>query len=268
MSPNDSGRDEMEALRNTLPINRRGVLSGIGAGAMAAGLGTGIAAADEHGESPPLAEVSGEDVHPVFGFAALSQEIDPPVAPDHEIEAIIRPREGREIPEFFFEPTGLAIEPGDTVRFSLVTPHHSVTAFHPAMGFAPRVPEGVPPFSSPVLPVNAYWLYTFEEEGVYDVHCGPHEIFGHVGRIVAGSATGPGAEPVPGPGPAEEPMDDEGEAESDGESEGEGEGPELRPPSGTTATVLNDRSLQPECILRNGTVSWEKIDDENKQLRL
>ncbi len=255
----DDGRYDADAIRDALPIDRRGVLSAVGGGAVLAGLGTGVGAADDQGELP-MAEVSGEDVHPVFGFAALSPEIEPPVAPDHEVRALIRSREDREIPEFFFEPTGLAVEPGDTVRFTLATPHHSVTAFHPAMGFAPRVPDGVPPFSSPVLPVEAYWLYTFDEEGVYDFHCGPHEVFGHVGRIVAGSATGPGAEPVPGPGT--EPTDDGGDDGS------EGEGPELRPPTGTAAAVLNDRSLQPECILRNGAVSWERIDAENKQLRL
>ncbi|WP_198667965.1 plastocyanin [Saliphagus sp. LR7] len=256
----DDDRYNANVTRDALPIGRRGVLSAVGAGTMLAGFGTGVGAADEHGDTLPTAEVSGGEVHPVFGFAALSGEIEPPLTPDHEVQALIRPREDREIPEFFFEPTGLAVEPGDTVRFSLVTPHHSVTAFHPAMGFAPRVPENVPPFSSPVLPVNAYWLYTFAEEGVYDFHCGPHEMFGHVGRIVAGSATGPGAEPVPGP-----------ESESTGgggEDESETTGPELRSPTGTAASVLNDRSLQPECILRNGTVSWEKIDDENKQLVL
>lgn len=87
--------------------------------------------------------------------------------------------------------------------------------------------------------------------------------FGHVGRIVAGSATGLGAEPIPGPD--EEPGGEEhGKSEEDGESEG----PPPRVPTGTAATVFNDRSLQPECIIREGAVSWEQIDDENKQLLL
>lgn len=258
MEPNKNERDGTESIRNALPVNRRRVLHGIGAGTVFAGLGTGVAAADKHGDGLPMDVVSGKDIHPVFGFSALSSDVEPPVAPDHEVQAIIRPREDREIPEFFFEPTGIAIEPGDTVRFSLVTPHHSVTAYHPAMGTTQRVPDGVPPFSSPVLPVNAYWLYTFEEEGVYDVHCGPHEIFGHIARIVAGSATGPGAEPVAGPD--DEPMMDHGEEPE--------EGPMLRPPVGTAVTVLNDPALRPDCILAHGTVNWDEIDPANKELEL
>lgn len=242
-------------------LDRRRMLQALGAGTALAGLGTGTAAADDHCYPEEL--VSGDDVHPVFGFSALKADIEPPVEPDHEIEAMIRPVEGREIPEFFYEPTGLFVEPGDTVRFTLATPHHTVTAYHPAFGQVRRVPDGVPPFSSPVLGGGAYWLYTFEAEGVYDFHCGPHESFGHAGRIVAGSATGPGAEPLPEP-------EDEGEGESDGENgaedENEGEGEELRPPVFAAGTVLGDPALDPERIVDRGRVSWDEIADESKEL--
>lgn len=228
---------------------RRQVLRVLGTGAVLAGLGAGTAAADDH-EYPPEV-VSGEDIHPVFGFSALEGDIEPPTEPNHEIEAMIRPVEGRELPEFFYEPTGLFVEPGDTVRFTFTTPHHTVTAYHPMFGQVQRVPDGVSPFSSPVLGAGAYWLYTFEEEGVYDFHCGPHEMFGHVGRILAGSATGTDAEP-------------------DGASEGEGNGAEAerRPPQGTAATVLDDPALDPDCIAARGRVGWDEIDPENKELLL
>lgn len=222
-------------------LERRRVLQALGAGTALAGLGTGTAAADDH--CYPEGLVSGDDVHPVFGFSTLEADIEPPVEPDHEIETMIRPVEGREIPEFFYEPTGLFVEPGDTVRFSLTTPHHTVTAYHPAFGQVQRVPDGVPPFSSPALGGGAYWLYTFETEGVYDFHCGPHESFGHAGRIVAGSATGPGAE-----------------------DESEGEGEELRPPVFAAGTVLGDPALDPERIVDRGRVSWDEIADESKEL--
>lgn len=244
-----------------LTLDRRRMLQALGAGTALAGLGTGTAAADDHDYPEEL--VSGDDVHPVFGFSALEADAEPPVEPDHEIETMIRPVEGREIPEFFYEPTGLFIEPGDTVRFTFTTPHHTITAYHPAFGQVQRVPDGVPPFSSPVLGGGAYWLYTFEAEGVYDIHCGPHESFGHAGRIVAGSATGPGAEPLPEP-------EDEGEGESDGEDgaedESEGEGEELRPPVFAAGTVLGDPALDPERIVDRGRVSWDEIADENKEL--
>lgn len=234
-----------------IDVGRRRLLQAVGAGTVLAGIGAGPAAADEHTLASDL--VSGEGVHPVFGFAALSSDIDPPVEPDHEIEILIRPREGAEIPEFYFEPTGLSVEQGDTVRFSLVTPHHTVTAYHPMLGQTQRVPDGVPAFSSPVLGGGAYWLYTFEEEGVYDYHCGPHETFGHVGRIVAGSGTGPGAESVAGP--------------DDTSGGGHGEA-ELRPPQPTAAAVLDDPALDPDCIVSRGRVSWDDIAPESKTIVL
>ncbi|SDK37286.1 hypothetical protein [Natronorubrum texcoconense] len=318
-------------------IDRRRLLQILGAGA-ALTLGPNAVAAGstpEHEAVPP--DQSDDGIHPVFGFAALAMNVDPPVEPDHVVDAMIRPREDHEIPEFFFEPTGLYVEPGDTVQFRLVTPHHTVTAYHPAQGQLPRVPDDVPPFSSPVLPVNAYWLYTFEQPGVYDMHCGPHEIFGHVMRIVAGEATGPGAEPVPEPEAMAEPNGDDGEMadengphqHGDGHEDGphdhgngphqhgddhgdgphehgngphqhgdghgngsngdgtepgeddaepdddagppddaEGEGPELRPPVGAALTVLGDSALDPERIVEEETVSWEEIDDANKELVL
>lgn len=249
--------------RNGPRLDRRRVLQALGAGTAIAGLGTGTAVADDHCYPEEL--VSGDDVHPVFGFSALEADVEPPVEPDHEIETMIRPVEGREIPEFFYEPTGLFVEPGDTVRFTLTTPHHTVTAYHPSFGQVQRVPDGVPPFSSPVLGGGAYWLYTFEAEGVYDFHCGPHESFGHAGRIVAGSATGPGAEPIPGSESEGESGDDD-ENEGGDESEGEGEEPELRPPVFAAGTVLGDPALDPERIVDRGRVSWDEIAAESKEL--
>lgn len=283
MTTNQDERSEGESTWNFLPVDRRRVLYGIGTGAMLAGLGTGVSAAegDDDG-AEPMPDVSGDGVHPVFGFSALSPEIEPPVEPDHEVQALIRPREDRGIPEFFFEPTGLAIEPGETVQFTLTTPHHSVTSFHPAMGITQRVPDDVPPFSSPVLPVQSYWLYTFEEAGVYDYHCGPHEVFGHVGRIVAGEALGPGAEPVAPPeepfeeDEAEEPIEEEAEEDEateeepneDEPEEPPGEGPSLRPPLPTAAAVLDDPALEPDQIIQEGMVSWEDLQPESKEVEL
>jgi plastocyanin len=150
------------------------------------------------------------------------------------------------IPEFYFEPSGLLIQPGQTVKFIASTPHHSVTAFHLLHGRMQRVPEGVPAFSSPILPVGTYWLYTFEKEGVYDMFCGPHEYFGMVMRIVVGSATGLGTTAVPPPFPL--PGEDQ-----------------PIPPLLTGALVLNDPALAPNNILGKGTVSWDEISADNKR---
>lgn len=267
---------------------RRNVLRTLGAGAALAAT-SGVAGATTGGGR--LYDVdddtSDADIDPQFGFPAASAEVEPPVEPDHEIQILIQPREGAEIPEFFFEPTGLYVELGDTVKWNFVTGHHTVTAYHPGFGYQQRVPDGVPPFSAPAIPQGGYWLYTFETEGVYDYHCAPHEIFGHVGRIVCGSPEG--FEPLPdlcaGGPPSEEGAGDEtseggegeeegqegseGDGEDEGGEEGEGGGggePELRTPAFTAYTVFSDESLAPECIVREGAQPWSTIDPDNKQL--
>ncbi|MFP8957867.1 plastocyanin [Natrialbaceae archaeon A-CW3] len=305
MNPQNERSEPTEAVG----FDRRTVVQTLGAGAFLATFGTGSVLAsdgqrrtdcddqnqdqdrDRAGDDEDGAQTnrSGEGMHPVFGFSALDDEVEPPAAPAHMVEARITPRDDREIPEFFFEPTGLALEPGETVQFLLVSPHHSVTAFHPALGIQQRVPDGVPPVSSPVLPVGASWFYTFDTPGVYDMHCGPHELFGHVVRLVVGEATGPGAEPIPGSGGGHGNGNGNGNAkgddttdgdangsdesaEGDDEPEREGENadgaPEPRPPVGAAVTVLSDPALEPDRILEQGQVSWDEIDDANKEIEL
>ncbi|MDS0297709.1 hypothetical protein NDI76_03005 [Halogeometricum sp. S1BR25-6] len=204
------GRTDAETTdaQNAFALRRRTLVRAAGIGAVAAG-GVGAwgmtAAADEHADET-TDDGAGEETDgtnqppsadPVFGYASISPDVTPPVEPDHEVELLVRPVEGREIPEFFYDPCGLYVVPGDTVKFSYTTPHHTITAYHPARGEMRRVPEGVPPFSSPVLNAGAYWLYTFEIPGVYDLYCGPHEAFGHVMRVVVGTTEG--YEPLPDP---------------------------------------------------------------------
>lgn len=255
MTRNDA--DETDSFASRPPFRRRDVLRAVGAGAVATAA-TGVAAGRR---SPDDRSPSGGegDVDSTFGFAAVDGSTTPPVAADHVVEIRIRPREGAQIPEFFFEPTGLAIDAGDTVRFDFVTGHHTVTAFHPGFGQLSRVPEGVPPFSSPVLPAGGYWLYTFETPGVYDLHCGPHEVFGHVIRLVVGGCT-TDFEPLPDPCAG-------GETEGDAtETDDEGPAESLRPPQLTAYTVLRDPALDPETVVETGSVSWDDLDDESKRL--
>jgi plastocyanin len=181
-------------------------------------------------------------IDPRFGYIGTSDE-EPPVQADHTVDLLIRERENVPIPEFYFEPTGLSVDPGATVRFNLATPHHNVNAYHPAFGYTQRVPDGVAPFSSPILGVGDYWLYTFEQEGVHNIMCAPHELFGMVGTVVVGSATGPGANPV-------------------GEAPG---GQRARPPEFTAALVLSDPAMDPEAIVEQGSVSWSDLADESKR---
>jgi len=186
-------------------------------------------------------------IDPRFGYVGTGQDEDPPVEPDHTVELLIEPREGAEIPEFYFEPTGLAIDVGDTVQFTLASPHHNVNAYHPAFGYTQRVPEGTPAYSSPILGLGEYWLYTFDTEGVHNIMCAPHELFGMVGTVVVGSASGPGASPV-------------GEAPAPTE--------QSRPPEFTAGLVLSDPALAPDNIVDQGSVSWNDLAPESKRLLL
>jgi plastocyanin len=148
--------------------------------------------------------------------------------------------EGRPIPEFYFEPVGLLIQPGDSVRFVAATPHHTATAYHEQHVKSHRVPDGVEPFSSPVVPIGEDWTYTFSIPGTYDLWCGPHEPYGMVMRIVVGEPGGPAEEPVTNFGP-------------DGAL-------------ATAGLVLNDPALASQQIVEHGSVSWYDLDDASKVL--
>ncbi len=156
----------------------------------------------------------------------------------HVVDMHITPVEGRQTPEFYFEPVGLLIQPGDTVNFVALSPHHTATAYHAQHVKSHRVPDGVEPFSSPIVPVGEVWSYTFTIPGTYDIWCGPHEHYGMAMRIVVGE---------PG-GPAEEPVTDFS-------------------PVGVYALsgfVLNDPALASSEIVARGSVSWYDLDPASK----
>lgn len=270
---NDNGRTD-----------RRTYLKALGAGttALAAFSGVGHAHGDGGDDEGPIPVenlaldnplISGHEVHSIYGFSSQTARVAPPVEPDHEVQSLIRPRENVPIPEFYFEPTGLYVEPGDTVRFTMTTPHHNVVAYHPQFGFERRVPQLVPPFSGPLLPAGGYWLYTFEKPGVYEMNCAPHEYFGMVMRIVVGEASGPAAEPLPDlcatpAGGGDGGSESSGKGSDSGGGADEGGGPELRHPEFAAYTVLSDPALDPDHIVEAGGVSWDELAAENKRLFL
>lgn len=94
-----------------------------------------------------------------------------------------------------FSPRGLAIAPGDVVRWVMDGPNvHTTTAYHPSNGNAPlRMPPTARPWDSGFMmkPGDRFEV-TFTVPGVYDYFCQPHEAVGMVGRIVVGE---------PGPAP-------------------------------------------------------------------
>lgn len=110
----------------------------------------------------------------------------------------------------WFNPIGLHIKPGQTIRWINLDPgnSHTATAYHPKNFEHPlRIPEGAEPWNSDYLLPNETFSVTLTVEGVYDFFCIPHEHAGMVGRIIVGqpgqsrndsaSMQPAGGEPIP-----------------------------------------------------------------------
>jgi plastocyanin len=101
--------------------------------------------------------------------------------------------------EVWFDPIGVRIEPGQTVRWIMASPGnpHTTTAYHPRnANHSLRIPRGAQPWDSGFLlnPGDRFEV-TLTAEGVYDYFCLPHEAAGMVGRLVVGRPGGPGSLP-------------------------------------------------------------------------
>jgi len=97
----------------------------------------------------------------------------------------------------WYDPIGLLVEPGTTLRWMIMANVHATAAYHPDNdNHSLRIPEKAKPWNSDFL-VNPgdHFEVTLTEPGVYDYYCTPHEQAGMVGRIVVASASGPGTLP-------------------------------------------------------------------------
>lgn len=132
----------------------------------------------------------------------------------------------------WFDPLGVLVPPGATVRWLLEAGVHSATAYHPSNGYAPRIPSDASSWDSGLMtePGEAFAV-RLDVPGVYDYFCIPHELAGMAGRIVV-AARGGRASGLPLPGPP---------------TEG------LRRPSAAALAALPDVAR----ILREGAVSAE-----------
>jgi plastocyanin len=85
----------------------------------------------------------------------------------------------------YFDPIGIHIQPGDTIRWVQISGYHSATAYHPANGnHELRIPEDARPWDSDVLVAEfpakgSSFEHVFHHEGVYDYFCKPHEAFNY-----------------------------------------------------------------------------------------
>lgn len=95
-----------------------------------------------------------------------------------------------------FDPIGVLIAPGQTVRWVCVSNVHTTTAYHPAnANHSLRIPHAAKPWDSGYLLPGKTFEQRLTMPGVYDYFCTPHEMAGMVGRIVVGHPAGPGTEP-------------------------------------------------------------------------
>lgn len=97
----------------------------------------------------------------------------------------------------WFDPIGLYVEPGTTVRWIVRENVHTTTAYHPRNDkHSRRIPEAAMPWDSGyIVNPGEHFDVRLTVPGVYDYYCTPHEGAGMVGRIVVGDPRGPGAEP-------------------------------------------------------------------------
>lgn len=155
---------------------------------------------------------------------------------------------------FHFHPAGLLVEPGDLVLFNAATADHGVAAYHELHGRQNRVPDGVGPMASPLLPAGGFWIAQFEAEGVYDLYCPPHQVFGMVMRVVVWD--GEGAVP-------------ELSVENTGRPPGREQFlphvlADLDPNLPSEAEALGSDALSPDNIAAEGEVPWADVVAEHR----
>jgi plastocyanin len=96
-----------------------------------------------------------------------------------------------------FSPAVVWIEAGTTVTWENVSGGHSATAYHPNNDKPMRVPTAATSFDSETMSEGDSFQHTFEDPGVYNYFCSPHEGLGMVGLVVVSEASpGPGTAPI------------------------------------------------------------------------
>lgn len=226
---------------------------------------------------------------------AQADDDEPGTVPDesgtgtvHEVRTVIGgPSSNPERPaDFYYQPTGLHVDPGDVIKFVFATPDHNVVAYHPAYGMRRCVPIGVEAFSSPLLGWNPSSIpgdmidppaepMNGEDGGVEDG--GESDDAGGAGDDGEAEASGP----VPDswlhsfdtPGVYDllcSPHEGFGMAMrvvvgDDPEAPFQTEDPSALPepragPVGLPRVTLTDPALQPSAIVEAGAVEWQSLE--------
>lgn len=95
-----------------------------------------------------------------------------------------------------FDPVGVLLQAGQTVRWICDANVHTTTAYNPKNdNHSLRIPDAAQPWASDFLLPGKSFEVRLTVEGVYDYYCAPHEIAGMVGRLIVGHPSGPGTLP-------------------------------------------------------------------------
>lgn len=115
---------------------------------------------------------------------ALTMLAMPALAKEYTIKEVSDPAGDK---PYYFEPSELTIQPGDTVTFV-----NAQEDTHDVMFVT--VPKSVDEMiMSPMMEKEGEkWSYTFKTSGTYGFHCHPHEGAGMKGTIIVGQASAPG----------------------------------------------------------------------------
>lgn len=116
--------------------------------------------------------------------AALAMMVSPAFAKDFTVKQVSDPAGDK---PYYFSPSNLTIQPGDTVTFVNVQDD-----MHDVMFV--EVPKGVDEIiMSPMSEKEGdKFSYTFTVPGTYKFHCHPHEALGMEGTLIVGQASKPG----------------------------------------------------------------------------
>ena len=132
--------------------------------------------------------------------------------------------------EYYFDPIGLHVQPGDTIRWTIESGSHN------AVSYDDRIPADAEPFDSEIITEGSIEM-TFDVEGTYDYYCMPHQTLGMVGRFVVGEPGGPaeGSAPEHGDVPASSAIVEQGSISFEEFTSG-----------GSTATATSTATSTPE----------------------
>lgn len=86
--------------------------------------------------------------------------------------------------EYYFDPIGLHVQPGDTIQWTIESGSHNTVSYDE------RIPESAETWNTEIISDGSHELVA-ETEGTYDYYCMPHQTLGMIGRFVVGEPSGP-----------------------------------------------------------------------------